>query len=107
MGTRLSLQTKLQAVIGTRLDNKPNVYFQPPESVRMNYPCIVYQRSNGETSHADDMPYIFRQKYDITIIDANPDSLYREKMAMAFPGIEYNRFFVEANLNHDVFTLYY
>ena len=52
MGQRLDLQTELEELLGSR-----NVYFQPPESLRMNYPCIRYTRSSGETTFADNKPY--------------------------------------------------
>ena len=37
MGTRLELQNKLEELLGSR-----HVYFQPPESVKMEYPAIKY-----------------------------------------------------------------
>lgn len=37
MASRLNLQTFLEEILESR-----NVYFQPPESVKMKYPAIVY-----------------------------------------------------------------
>ena len=37
MANRLDLQALLEDLLGSR-----NVYYQPPESVKMNYPAIVY-----------------------------------------------------------------
>lgn len=84
-----------------------NVYFQPPESIKMNYPCIVYKRSTGKTQYANNMPYEYDQKYSVTYIDKEPDSGMVEKIAMAFPKCYYDRSFVYENLNHDVFSIYY
>ena len=39
--TREELHELLVSVLGSR-----NVYFQPPESIRMQYPAIVYARNN-------------------------------------------------------------
>ena len=104
---RLDLQDKLQEVIGIRSDGKQNVYFQPPESIKLNYPCIIYQRSRGVTEHANNMPYRYSQSYDVTLITKDPDSGLVEKLAMALPGIEHSRFATINNLNHDYFALYY
>ena len=104
---RLDLQEKFQEIIGVRSDGKANVYFQPPESIKLNYPCIIYQRSRGITNFANDMPYTYNQSYDVTLITKDPDSGLVEKLAMAFPMIEHSRFATVDNLNHDYFTLYY
>ena len=53
MSNRTDLQAMLEQILGSR-----NVYYQPPASVQMNYPAIVYSRKNIENSHADDAVYI-------------------------------------------------
>jgi hypothetical protein len=70
MGNRVQLQTLLEELIGSR-----NVYFQPPENVKLSYPCIIYSRGNiGKTQFADDIPYLHKTRYMVIVIDANPDS---------------------------------
>ena len=83
----------------------PNVYFQPPESVKLKYPCIIYERRSGDTSFADDLPYTFNWSYTITVIDPNPDSELPEKVAM-LPMCRVDRCFTSDNLNHTTFVLY-
>jgi len=107
MGTRLDLQQELQNFIGVRADGKQNVYFQPPEAMKLVYPCIVYKRSSGETKYAGDMAYIFTNQYDVTVITNDPDSDLVQRMIRAFPMIRHSAFFVSNNLNHDNFVLYY
>lgn len=102
MGQRSDLQTLLESL----LDAGGKVYFQPPDSVKMQYPCIVYQRYSALTEFADGSPYIHTKRYQVTVIDPNPDSPIVDKVA-ALPMCTYNRFFVVTNLNHDVFNLYY
>lgn len=99
---RLLLQSKLEALL-----DSPNVYFQPPESVRLEYPCIVYERGTGTTRHADNNPYHFIPQYEITYIDPDPDAEMFEKLAMALPSIRHVRHFKSDNLNHDVYELYF
>lgn len=88
------------------LDIVENVYFQPNENVKLKYPCIIYRRSNGHTSFADNNPYKFIPSYTITIIDKNPDSDLIDKVA-ALPTATFDRHYTYENLNHDVFVIFY
>lgn len=99
MGTRLALQTLLEATLGSR-----NVYFQPPPSFKMVYPCIRYERSSATTRFADDGPYFLEKKYKVTLIDKNPDSLILDKIAL-LKKCYFDRHYVAEGLNHDVFTI--
>ena len=101
MASRLQLQTLLEATVGSS-----NVYFQPPEGLKMNYPCIVYARADGDTGFADDVPYIHTVRYNITVIDKNPDSIIPGKVAL-LPTSRALRHFTKDNLNHDVYQIYY
>ena len=101
MGNRLDLQSLLETALGS-----DKVYFQPPPSFQMIYPCIVYQRSNAITSFADNNPYLYQKQYAITVIDKDPDSLIPDKIAK-FPKCIFDRNFVTDNLNHDVFILFF
>lgn len=101
MSRRTELQLILEGVLGSR-----NVYFQPPPSVQMSYPCIVYERSALKTEFADNNPYLVRKKYQVTVIDKNPDSELPDKVSM-LPGCSFDRHFTSDNLNHDAFTLHF
>lgn len=101
MGQRLQLQSLLETVLGSR-----NVYFQPPANIQMQYPCIVYSRDKADTKFADDIPYRYTKRYQVTVIDQNPDGLIGDKVA-DLPMCLYDRFFTADNLNHDVFTLFF
>ena len=72
----------------------------------MKYPCIVYKRVTGDTQFADNIPYIIKKKYQITVIDSNPDSLIPDKVAQ-LPYCVFDRHFTSGNLNHDVYNLYF
>lgn len=50
------------------------VYFQPPSSIRINYPCIVYNRSTDYINRANDKLYMQEKMYRVTVMDKNPDS---------------------------------
>jgi hypothetical protein len=83
-----------------------NVYFQPPENIKLEYPCIIYQRDYAETKFADDIPYNNTLRYVVTVIDRDPDSDIPGKVA-SMPMCLYNRFFTADNLNHDVYRVFF
>lgn len=82
------------------------VYYQPPEDIRMVYPCIRYERANGRTDFANNLPYNFTMRYTVTIIDPNPDSRIVEEVAK-LPMCTFDRCYSSDDLYHSVFTLYY
>lgn len=99
--TREELQTELEALLGSK-----NVYYQPPPSILMNYPAIVYRRDDIRNLHADNLPYRQGHLYDVTVIDEDPDSEIVIKVSK-LPRCRFDRHFTADELNHDVFTLYY
>ena len=101
MPSRLELQTLLEELLESR-----NVYFQPPTSVKMKYPAIVYGLEDIENTFANDGVYLSKRKYLVTVIDEDPDSEIVVKISQ-LPTCRFNRHFESDNLNHDAFTLYY
>lgn len=98
-------QTKLQQIFNDILKSK-NVYFQPPSSVRMNYPAIRYSLKKIDKRYADNISYCKRNCYEVIYIDIKPDSDVLGKL-IDLPMCEYDRHYVSDNLNHYVFTLFY
>lgn len=84
----------------------PNVYFQPPANVQMAYPAIVYHRDTGSTSFANNKPYSYEQRYEMTLISRDPDEVLHAAIR-ALPKTSHARFYVADNLNHDVFSIYF
>ena len=101
MRARLELHAILKAIPGVR-----EVYFQPPESIKLNYPCIIYNLDRSEAHHADNKKYIHKNRYTITVIDKNPDSVIPGSVT-DLDYCAFDRFFTSDNLNHYVFTLYF
>lgn len=101
MGTRLELQTMLETLLGSR-----NVYYQPPATVKMSYPAIVYSRSNIRNIHANNDVYLQDKAYRVTVIDKNPDSPIVD-LVSKLPLCAFQQHYTADNLNHDVFLLYY
>lgn len=101
MSNRLKLHELLCEALGSR-----QVYFQPPESVKMKYPAIVYSRNRIDNEYADDDVYMQSPSYSITVIDKNPDSEIVERVSR-LPMCRFDRHFTADNINHDTFTIYY
>ena len=98
---REDLQLVLEGLLGSR-----NVYFQPPESLKLKYPCIVYEIGNVRDDYANNSEYHRHKLYTVTVIDEDPDTELTDKM-LDLSYCRFNRRFVVDNLYHDVFDLYY
>lgn len=98
---RLNLDKILREILGTS-----NVYFQPPDTVKMKYPAIVYSRDDIENDHADNAVYMQSTVYQVVVIDRDPDSEIVTKVSK-LPKCTFDRHYAADNLNHDVFTLYF
>lgn len=83
-----------------------NVYFQPPSNEKMEYPCIVYSRDKIENKHGDNHVYTQNHRYQVIVLDKDPDSKITEDLSK-FDKCQFDRRYVSDNIYHDVFTLYY
>ena len=101
MNSRITLHNELVNILGSKY-----VYFQPPESLQMKYPCIVYERHDISNTHADDTIYTQSRQYRVTVIDKNPDSDIVTKVSQ-IPTARFIRHQVIDNLNHDTFNIYH
>lgn len=105
---RSQLQTLLENLLAT--DDEPDktieAYFQPPENVKMSYPCIVYKKDDVQTRFAGNAPYRVTKRWQVTVIDRDPDSEIPDKVA-ALPLCKFDRSFTVDGLNHDVFILFF
>lgn len=98
---RIELQAALEEMMGN-----DHVYFQPPETFKMKYPAIIYHLSGVNHRNADDETYALKRRYDVTIIDRDPDSELPDKL-LAWKYCRLNRFYTADGLNHWAFGLYY
>lgn len=87
--------------LGTR-----NVYFQADENTGMQYPAIVYEIDGQDVIHADNNAHRRIDRYQVTLIDRNPDVPVREKIE-TLPLCTFSRAFALEGLNHRIYTLYF
>ena len=101
MGDRLTLQSLLEELLGSR-----NVYYMPPENTKMQYDAIRYSKKTIMSSYANDNKYSMRDCYELIVIAKRPDHPVIKKL-LALPYCSYDRHYIADNLNHDILTIYY
>ena len=101
MADRLDLQGLLEELLESR-----NVYYQSPESVKMQYPAIRYSKKNIQSVYANNSKYLMRDCYELIVISRNPDDPVIKRL-LALPYCSYDRQYIADNLYHDVLTIYY
>lgn len=99
--TRLTLQTKLEDLLGSK-----HVYYQPPENLKMEYPAIRYSKSDEEDIYANNIKYLSMSVYDLVVIDKKPDNSVIKKL-LELPYSEFDRHYVADGLNHDIIRIFY
>ncbi len=101
MPDRLDLQSLLEDMLGSK-----NVYYQPPESTKMQYDAIRYSKKNIRSTYANNGKYSMKDCYELIVIAKRPDNPVIKKL-LALPYCSYDRHYVADNLNHDVLIIYY
>ena len=80
------------------------VYFDPPESVKMKYPAIVYHKNRIGNTYAGNSIYQNTYTYTITFIDEYPDSEVILKI-LNLPYCKHDQSYQSNGMYHDVFTI--
>jgi hypothetical protein len=104
--SRLELQTLLETLISDDPEDKITAHFQPPLNIQLTYPCIIYKRDSADTKFAGNRPYRYTKRYQVMVIDEDPDSPIPDKIA-ELPLCTFDRHYTADQLNHDVFNLYF
>jgi hypothetical protein len=101
MAPRLDLQEVLKTVLGSS-----QVYFDGPSTPSMVYPAIVYTLDDIQTEHADNKPYKHAKRYQVIVIDYDPDTDVVDGV-MALPTASFSRKYKADNLHHFVINLFF
>lgn len=102
MASRLELHEELCTVLGTR-----NVYFNTPETVKMQYDAIRYELVGKDLKHANNKVYRITNQYDGVVITKNPDTTIPDSILSQFEMCSFGRPYIADSLYHYPFTLYY
>lgn len=95
------MQSKLEELLGSR-----NVYYNPPETIKMEYDAIRYSKKDIRSRYANDATYSLLDCYEVIVIARLPDHPVIKEL-LRLPYCSYDRHYKSDNLNHDVLTLYY
>ena len=102
MAKREELHEELCTILGSR-----NVYFNPPESVKMQYDAIRYKLGGKDLKRANNKIYHITNQYDGVVITRKPDSPIPDAILSHFEMCSFGRPYTADNLNHYPFTIYY
>lgn len=98
---RYELNSLLKEVLGSGY-----VYYQPPENLKLHFPCIIYSLDGQDVRFADNGRYTKQRKYSVTVVDKDPDSDICEKLE-ELPMCRFDRRYSSDNIYHTVYSLYY
>ena len=101
MSGRLRLHEALTEI----MEGVGEVYYQPPPSVHLNYPCIVYTKTRIQKLAADNRSYRLYSMFEVTVMDRDPDSTLPDRV-MELPYSEYDRHYTSGQLHHDIINIY-
>lgn len=99
---RYELHSLLKTILGS-----DNVYYQPPENLKLKFPCIIYDLEGKDVKYADDYKYSSMRKYQLTVVDKNPDSEIPDSIEDALNFCRFDRRYIKDNIYHYAFSLYY
>lgn len=99
---RMILQKKLVDILGEN-----HVYYQPPASLRLSYPAIVYKLTDRSVEYASNHPYANFLQYNVTVISEDPDNVIGSDLMTQLKWCSFNGRNTVENLYHDRFTLYF
>lgn len=104
---RRELDAILKGILEKNGIPKTNLYFQPGNDIYLNYPCIIYSLGRIDTVNADNTVYVSRNKYDVTVISEDPDTIIPMDILKSVSHSYYSRRYIADNLYHDLLTLYF
>lgn len=97
---RLRFHNALQAYVG----NNIKLYFNPPEDLKLQIPCIRYSLSTFNVRHADDQVHRAVPIYDVTLVTRDVDDPLIEKL-VKFPGSRFDRTYRDSSLCYATYRI--
>lgn len=101
------MDDKIELLTNELLQFLPNVYFQPPSNITMNYPCIVFNKNGKNRQYGNDGVYLSKQGYQIMVIEIDPDTDVADRIEKHFQYCTISQYYTVDNLNHTTLNLYY
>lgn len=107
MASRFQLHNEFINVLGTENEKESRVYFDPPQSLNMKYPCIRYNKTAPRLHRANNGIYCLTPGYEVTVIDTDPDSVIADTILSRIQECSIERYYTADNLHHTVLKIYY
>ena len=98
---REELQELLVSTVGTI-----PVYYQPPENVKMTYPCFIISLDDTDIIYADGHPYYSRARFILTYITRSVNDEIISTLLNMKRYISFDRVYTADNLRHYVFNVH-
>lgn len=98
---RIEIGNKLKLILGNN-----RTYYQPPENIKLVYPCAIYSLDGIESKNADDRVYFKRNRYTVIFITTDPDNNYYDGLIDNFDIVRFDQRYISDGLYHDVYTIY-
>lgn len=91
------------------INDTENVYYDPPTSIQMIFPCFRFAMNNTDQKFADNTSYIRTKRWAVTYITRDVEELDAiiEGMLNKFKYCTHETTFRADNLHHAVFNLYF
>ena len=89
------------------LSGLKELYVQPPETIKLTYPCAILVLDGIQRLKADNKNYKYDGQYSLTVMAKDPEFIDPEQLENEQPYCKFDRMFPMDNLNHWAFTIYY
>lgn len=88
-------------------DTTYKVYGRPPRNIQLEYPCVIISEDNSRVRHADNIVYIKKKKYTLTVITRDESDETYDMLEEKLKYCKYENRFISDNLYHYKLILYY
>lgn len=101
MSSRINLQNELETLLGC------TVYFDPPESIKISYPCVIYSLDRLVPLRADNKLYQVHPRYHVMCCSKDPDNTMALEIMNHFQHVTFESRQTRDHIHMDNLTLYY
>lgn len=84
-----------------------NVYYNPPESLKLKYPCVICSLESDRPEYADDTRYKNMNRYNLILITNGTDNGIMRETLLKLPYCSFDREYFSNNMCHDSLTIYF
>ncbi len=97
---RIKFHNKLVVILGTNY-----VYYQPPASTKLTYPCICYTLKKMDSKYSGNQMYTYDRAYEVVLIHTKPYNDIKDAL-LTMAKCRFDRTYISDNLYHYVYLIY-